>query len=96
MLEAVKHDHRVGQRCHQLLGCFDLLRCLAFGRADPSKKRHVPFDLGGETLLGLVVPLRLLRGRLGALLDFEEFLAAADERLFGEGITSALTSPPGS
>ena len=41
-------------------------------------------DLGGEALLGLVMPLRLLLGRLGAALDLGKVAAAAGERFFRE------------
>ena len=41
-------------------------------------------DLGGEALLGLVMPLRLLLSRLGAALDLGKIAAAAGERFFRE------------
>ena len=89
MLEAVQRDHRVRQRRHQLLGGLDLIRRLALGGADAGEKLLVSLDLGGEALLGLVVPLRLLLGRLGAALDLGELPAAAGERLFHDRFSPA-------
>jgi hypothetical protein len=88
VLETVQRDHGFRQRRHQLLSRFDLIRCLPFGRTDAGEKRHVPLDLGGEPLLGLVVPLRLLLGCFGALLDLCELSTAAGDRLFGEGLAA--------
>ena len=84
MLEAVQRDHRVGERCHQRVGGFDLIRSLPLRRAGAGKEGLVLSDLGGQALLRFEVPLRLLLGRLGAALDLGQLTAAAGDDFFRE------------
>jgi hypothetical protein len=89
VLEAVQRDHRVRQRHHQLFGGLDLIRRLALGGSDAGEKLVVSLDLGGEALLGLVMPLRLLLGRLGAAFDLGKLSTAAGQSLFHDRFSPA-------
>ena len=48
MLGAVKHEHRIGQRLHELVGRLDQIRRLVFGGTEPAEGVPVLLDLGAR------------------------------------------------